>query len=117
MMKDPRVDTILELEEKVEALNSEFMKKVEELGSWFRKQKFSILELELVDCADGWDILGVLEDEEPEAFEGDGEEFGNEDRYYELLEKFEDVLEKKRRELGRIPAEDGSEEEDADDED
>jgi len=95
-MNEPRVETILELEEKIGELNKEFTARLEELKQWLRSQHFSILEMELIDCDDDWDILGVLEDGEEET-KDDGTDYGEEE-YFRLLEKFEAVLEKKRQE-------------------
>lgn len=98
-MNEPRVEKILELEEKIGELNKEFTARLENLSQWLRNQYFSILEMELIDCDDDWDVLGVLEDGEEET-EGGGIDYGEEE-YFQLLEKFEAILEKKRQEKGR----------------
>ena len=99
-MNEPRVEKILELEEKIGELNKEFTARLKELGQWFRSQHFTILEMELLDCDDDWDVLGVLEDEEEEETGGEGTDY-DEKEYFQLLEKFEAILEKKRQEKGR----------------
>lgn len=98
-MNEPRVEKILELEEKIGELNKEFTARLENLSQWLRNQYFSILEMELIDCDDDWDVLGVLEDGEEET-EGGGTDYGEEE-YFQLLEKFETILKKKRQEKGR----------------
>jgi len=121
-MKEPRIETILELEGKIEEMNNEFTGKLEQLHQWFAEQHLNILELELIDCDDDWDILGVLESvgtegsvneassqgTRPAGIEGsegpgddeEGEDY-SEDEYFQLLEKFEAILEERRKEQGR----------------
>ena len=96
-MKEPQLEKILEFERRVEALSQDFSTKVEELRGWFLEQNLSILEMELLDCEDDWDILGVLEDSAVETTAGTAEEYGEEE-YFALLEKYEAILEEKRKE-------------------
>jgi len=94
-MREPRIEKILELEKRVKELNDEFTEKAEELRKWFKNQHFTILEMELLQCDDAWDILGVIEDEEIE-----DEDNISEEEYFFLLEKFDKVLERIREKMG-----------------